>query len=101
MDLYNHTRKWQSNICTSLYFDYQNNVKEYPQWQKYLRDNQPPMLVVWGKNDLFFPESGAIAYKKDLKEIDYNILDTGHFPLEEEGDFIISKIRSFMKKNIA
>nr|WP_225971779.1 hypothetical protein [Paraphotobacterium marinum] len=59
------------------------------------------MLVVWGKNDLFFPESGAIAYKKDLKEIDYNILDTGHFPLEEEGDFIISKIRSFMKKNIA
>ncbi len=81
-----------------LFYDYQNNIKQYPTWQKYLRDHQPPLLIVWGKNDQFFPESGAAAYKKDVRKIDYNIYDTGHFALEEEGEAIIAKIRSFMKK---
>ncbi|WP_281986927.1 alpha/beta fold hydrolase [Aquimarina aggregata] len=80
-----------------LLYDYQNNVKKYPEWQQYLRDNQPPLLIVWGKNDVYFPESGAEAFKKDVKNIDYNIYDTGHFALEEDGDEIISKIRAFMK----
>ena len=53
---------------------------------------------MWGKGDAFFPESGAEGYKRDLKDIDYNILNTGHFPLEEEGDFIVAKMRQFMSK---
>ncbi|RZJ83077.1 MAG: alpha/beta hydrolase [Chryseobacterium sp.] len=85
-------------VNMDLFFDYQNNLKLYPKWQRYLRDNQPPLLIVWGKNDEFFPESGAVAFKKDVKEIDYNIYDTGHFALEEDGEEIIEKIRIFMKK---
>lgn len=84
-------------VNIDLFYDYQNNIKLYPQWQKYLRDNQPPLLIVWGKNDAFFPESGAEAFKKDVKNIDYNIYNTGHFALEEDGNEIIEKIRSFMK----
>jgi pimeloyl-ACP methyl ester carboxylesterase len=84
-------------VNLDLFYDYQNNVKLYPKWQQYLRDNQPPLLIVWGKNDAFFPESGAEAFKKDVKEIDYNIYDTGHFALEEEGDAIIESIRNFMR----
>ncbi|QTD36864.1 alpha/beta hydrolase [Polaribacter batillariae] len=83
-----------------LFYDYQNNLKLYPKWQQYLRANQPPLLIVWGKNDAFFPESGAEAFKKDVKNIDYNIYNTGHFALEEDGDKIISKIRRFMKKTL-
>ncbi len=85
-------------VNMDLFYDYQNNLKLYPKWQQYLRDNQPPLLIVWGKNDEFFPESGAAAFKKDLKEIDYNIYDTGHFALEEDGEEIIEKIRAFMMK---
>ena len=81
-----------------MFFDYQNNLKRYPQWQQYLRDNQPPILIVWGKNDAFFPAAGAEAYKRDVKDIDFNILDTGHFPLEEEHVFINKKIRAFLDK---
>ncbi|GAA3629290.1 alpha/beta fold hydrolase [Flavivirga jejuensis] len=87
-------------INLDLFYDYQNNLKLYPKWQKYLRNNQPPLLIVWGKNDAFFPESGAEAFKKDVKNIDYNIYDTGHFALEEDGDDIIQKIKIFMRKNI-
>ena len=83
-----------------LLYDYQNNIKLYPKWQKYLRDNQPPLLIVWGKNDAFFPESGAEAFKRDVKDIDYNIYDTGHFALEEKGQEIISKMRAFMKNKV-
>jgi pimeloyl-ACP methyl ester carboxylesterase len=85
-------------VNLDLFYDYQNNLKLYPKWQKYLRDNQPPLLIVWGRNDAFFPESGAAAFKNDVREIDYNIYDTGHFALEEYGDEIIEKIRIFMMK---
>ncbi|MGR7814290.1 alpha/beta fold hydrolase [Lacinutrix undariae] len=84
-------------VNLDLFYDYQNNIKLYPKWQQYLRDNQPPLLIVWGKNDAFFPESGAEAFKRDVKNIDYNIYDTGHFALEEDGDAIITKMRFFMK----
>ena len=94
------TRPGQKKIQLALFYDYQNNVKLYPAWQAYLRKNQPPTLIVWGKNDAFFPEPGAAGYKKDLKEIDYNILDTGHFPLEEEGDFIVEKMKNFMTTKV-
>lgn len=97
LDFYNISRPGQDEVQLALFYDYQNNVKLYPEWQKYLRDNQPPLLVVWGKNDAFFPETGAEAYKKDVKNIDYHILDTGHFALEEESEFIIERIRHFMK----
>jgi len=87
-------------VNLDLFYDYQNNVKLYPKWQKYLREYQPPMLIVWGKNDAFFPEEGAEAFKKDVTNIDYNIYDTGHFALEEEGKAIIKKMRVFMRKHV-
>ena len=100
LDFYNLSRPGQHEVQLGLFYDYQNNVTLYPEWQKYLRDNQPPLLIVWGKNDAFFPVPGAEGYKKDVKEIDYHILDTGHFALEEEAEFIIDKIRNFMNQSV-
>jgi pimeloyl-ACP methyl ester carboxylesterase len=96
LDFLRMSRPNAHKVNLDLWYDYQNNLKQYPQWQQYLREHQPPMLIVWGKNDEYFPESGAAAFKKDLKNIDYNIYDTGHFALEEEGVAIIKKMRSFM-----
>lgn len=90
------SRPGQSRVQLDLFYDYQNNVKLYPTWHTYLRKHQPPVLVVWGKNDAFFPEAGAAGFKKDVKDLDYNIYDTGHFALEEKSDEIIKKIRSFL-----
>lgn len=98
LDYLRMSRPNAHKVNIDLWFDYQNNLKLYPLWQQYLRNNQPPMLIVWGKNDEYFPESGAEAFKKDVKNIDYNIYDTGHFALEEYGEEIIEKIRAFMGK---
>ena len=82
-----------------LLYDYPNNIPRYAEWQKYLRETQPPMLIVWGKNDPIFPEPGAAAYKQDVRNIDYNVYDAGHFPLEEHAPEIIEKIRAFLGRH--
>ncbi|MEM8917385.1 MAG: alpha/beta hydrolase [Pseudomonadota bacterium] len=89
------SRPGQHEIQLDLFYDYRNNVAKYSEWQAYLREYQPPVLVVWGRNDAFFPVPGAEAFKRDVKDLDYNLLDTGHFALEEDGPLIAQKIRSF------
>ena len=43
----------------------------------------------------------AYPYKRDLKNIEFHLLDTGHFALEEDGDVIASHMRRFLKANVA
>ncbi|WP_206604217.1 alpha/beta fold hydrolase [Aquimarina sediminis] len=99
IDLQHLTRKENNEIQLAMFYDYRTNIPLYPKWQKYLRDHQPPTLIVWGKNDSIFPAEGAYPYKKDVKNIEFHLLDTGHFALEEKGDEIAKYILDFLKKN--
>jgi pimeloyl-ACP methyl ester carboxylesterase len=67
----------------ALALDYHTNVAHYPVWQRWLAEHRPPALIVWGRNDPFFPEAGAHAYLRDLPDAELHVLDTGHFALEE------------------
>lgn len=58
-----------------LLYDYRNNIAQYPQFQKYLREHRPPTLIAWGCYDPFFTVVGARAYLRELP-------DAGHFTLE-------------------
>jgi pimeloyl-ACP methyl ester carboxylesterase len=89
-------RPGNKDIMLALLHDYGSNPGRYPQWQEYFRKYQPPTLVVWGKNDIIFPDSGAYPYQRDLKKIDFNILDTGHFALEDHLEVIEGHIRRFI-----
>ncbi len=99
IDLRHLTRPENNEIQLALFYDYRTNVPLYPKWQAYLREYQPPTLIVWGKNDYIFPADGAYPYKKDLKNIEFHLLNTGHFALEEEGGAISRFIREFMAAN--
>jgi pimeloyl-ACP methyl ester carboxylesterase len=55
---------------------------------------------VWGANDYIFPESGAHPYEQDLDDVEKHILDTGHFALENDLDFIADKISSFLNSRL-
>jgi len=96
VDLRHLTREGNPSIQLALFYDYQNNVPHYPEWQAYFRKHQPPTLIVWGKNDYIFPADGAHPYKRDLKNLEFHLLDTGHFALEEDGQVIADYIRNFM-----
>jgi pimeloyl-ACP methyl ester carboxylesterase len=100
-DQYLMERPGNKDIQLQLFYDYRSNPPLYPQWQAYFREYQPPTLIAWGKNDYIFPGEGAFPYKRDLKNIEFHLLDTGHFALEEDGDLIASLIRDFLKKNLA
>ncbi|MFN6490284.1 alpha/beta fold hydrolase [Nostoc sp. DedQUE03] len=60
----------------------------------------PPTLIVWGKNDTIFPAEGVYAYQRDLKDVEFHLLDTGHFALEEEGDAIANYITQFLTSRL-
>lgn len=98
LDFSKISRPGNDRAQLDLLYDYQNNITLYPLWQKYLRDYQPPTLITWGINDPFFPEPGAKAYLRDVKNAEYHTYDTGHFALEEQGADIAEKIRDFMKR---
>ncbi|MGH9871914.1 MAG: alpha/beta fold hydrolase [Pyrinomonadaceae bacterium] len=91
-------RPGNQEIQLKLFLDYGSNPPLYPQWQAYFRKYQPPTLIVWGRNDLIFPAEGAKPYTRDLKNIEFHLLDTGHFALEEDGDLIGQLIQAFLAR---
>jgi len=95
-------REGNQEIQLEMFYSYGTNPPLYPEWQAYLREHQPPTLIVWGKNDEIFPAAGAYPYKRDLNVVDFHLLDTGHFALEEDGKVIAGLIQRFLtNKNIA
>jgi pimeloyl-ACP methyl ester carboxylesterase len=92
-------RPGNAAVQLDLLYDYQSNLKYYDRWHEYFRTSQPPMLILWGKNDPFFTVEGAKAYQRDLPKAELVLLDTGHFALEEEGDFIAERIKAFLWMN--
>ncbi len=94
-------REGNQEIQLDLFLSYGSNPPLYPEWQAYFREHQPPTLLTWGKNDPIFPEEGAHPYRRDLKNLEFHILDTGHFALEEDGDVIAGLISDFLDRNVA
>ena len=91
-------RPSNDDIQLQLFYSYGSNPPLYPQWHEYFKRHQPPTLVVWGKNDQIFPADGAHPYKRDLRNIDFHLLDTGHFALEEEYELIAELVSNFFRR---
>jgi len=100
IDLRHLDRPENGAIQLAMFYDYQNNVPLYPKWQKYFRDHQPETLIVYGKNDYIFPGSGAEAFKKDLKNLEFHLFETGHFALESHGTEIAALISDFLARKV-
>jgi pimeloyl-ACP methyl ester carboxylesterase len=93
-------RPGNDEIQLDLLLDYQSNVALYGTIQAYLRQHQPPVLVVWGKNDPFFIPPGAEAFKRDVPSADIRFVDSGHFALETQAGVIGAAMRDFLAKHI-
>ncbi|MCC9654306.1 alpha/beta fold hydrolase [Rhodopirellula halodulae] len=93
-------RPGNQEIQLALFHSYGSNPPQYPVWQRYLREHQPPTLIVWGKNDKIFPAEGAFPYQRDLPKAELHLLDTGHFALEEDGDVIAKHMRRFLDQHV-
>lgn len=100
LDQYYLSRPGAEEVQLSLFLDYGSNVALYPDFQEYLRQHQPPLLAVWGKNDPYFLPAGAKAFKGDVTEAEIHLLDTGHFALESHAEEIASIIAEFLPRKL-
>ncbi len=93
-------RPGNADIQLDLLYDYRTNVPLYPKFQAYFRERKPPMLIVWGKNDKIFPPAGATPDRRDLPNVETNMVDAGHFALETNGPEMAELILAFLDKSL-
>ena len=100
LDDYYLARPGNDEIQLDLFGDYKTNVALYGEIQAYLRDRQPPLLAIWGKNDPFFGRPGAEAFKRDVPDAEVRFLESGHFALETHAREIGAAMRDFLAKHL-
>jgi pimeloyl-ACP methyl ester carboxylesterase len=93
------SRPGQDRLQSDLFYDYRTNVASYPQWQAWLRQHQPPLLVLWGVYDPSFMAAGAEAYRGDVADAEIHLLKAGHFALDEAPDEVTALTRAFLEKH--
>ena len=95
------SRPGQDQIQLELFYDYRTNVAAYPEWQAYLRDKHPPLLVVWGRYDPSFLAAGAAAFARDVPDAEIHMVDAGHFALDEAPDEVVFHMTRFLERRVA
>ncbi|HTU45334.1 MAG TPA: alpha/beta hydrolase [Bryobacteraceae bacterium] len=86
----------QGEIQSDLFYDYRTNVDAYPAWQAWMRENQPRLLVIWGKYELSFDPGEPERYRKDVPNAEVHIVDGGHFALDTAADQIAALVGGFL-----
>jgi len=86
----------QDEIQSDLFYDYRTNVDAYPRWQAWMRENQPRLLVIWGRYELSFDPGEPERYRKDVPDAEVHIVDGGHFALDTAADQIAAFVRGFL-----
>ncbi len=94
------SRPGEQQIQLDLFYDYRTNQAAFPAWNAWLKQHQPPTLVLWGRHDTSFTVQGALAYGEDLPEAEIHLLDAGHFALDEATPEIAALSRTFLDANV-
>lgn len=81
-----------------LFLDYRTNVALYPAFQAYLRQAQPPLLAIWGREDPIFLPAGAQAFTRDVPGAEVRLLAAGHFALETDAPAVADAMRAFLDR---
>jgi pimeloyl-ACP methyl ester carboxylesterase len=76
--------------------DQPSTLEWFPKEQAYLREHQPPALIVWGPHDGYMPEKSARAYHLDLPEAPLHLLGGGHWLLETHLNEVTPLVEDFL-----
>jgi pimeloyl-ACP methyl ester carboxylesterase len=88
-------------IAVDIIAGLRENLAWFPRYQAYLREHQPPALIVWGPQDGYMPEKSARAYLRDLPNAELHLLDGGHWLLETNLDEAVTLIDDFLGRTLA
>ena len=86
-------------LCITLMEKLEANLAWFPRYQRYLREHQPPTLIVWGPEDGYMPADSARAYLRDLPKADLHLLEgAGHWLLETHFEEALPLARDFLTR---
>jgi pimeloyl-ACP methyl ester carboxylesterase len=85
-----------ADVSLDLLYDIRTNGPVLKSAQDYLRSQQPPTLVVSGKNDILFPGESQQRYREVLPHAEIRLMDSGHCALADKGEEIAGLMRAFL-----
>ena len=91
-------RPHATRVQLDLFYDYRTNPQNYPKWQGFLHTHQPKTIIFWGQDDIFFTKEGGEAYLKDLPKAEMHRLNSGHFAVEDNLDYIADRMIAFHQR---
>lgn len=87
-------------IAVAVLAGLKQNLDWFPRYQAYLREHQPPTLILWGPQDGYMPEASARAYLRDLPNAELHLLDGGHWLLEVQLEDVVRRMRPFLARTL-
>lgn len=82
----------------ALVCDYWHYAERFDAIADYLRDRQPPALMVWGRHDIYFDIAETVSWMEDLPRMEAHILDGGHLLLETHAEQAATYIGDFIRR---
>jgi pimeloyl-ACP methyl ester carboxylesterase len=87
-------------IAVGLMEKLEANLAWFPRYQAYLREHQPPTLIVWGPEDGYMPAESARAYLRDLPQAELHLIEgAGHWLLETHFEEALPLVRGLLGRH--
>ena len=87
------------DLQRALLADYGRYAERFEDIARYLREHQPPALMVWGRHDSFFDCAEILSWLQDLPRMEAHILDGPHFLLETHAAYCAELIVEFVRRS--
>lgn len=88
----------REGVMLKLMEQLKGNLGWFPKYQAYLREHQPPTLILWGPQDGYMPEAAGRAYLRDLPDANLHFIDGGHWLLETHLEQAAALIRQHLER---
>lgn len=86
----------------ALVADYgRSYAKRFAAIGEYLRERQPPALMVWGRHDIYFDIAETVSWMEDLPRMEAHILDGGHLLLETHAEQAAALMADFIRRTVS
>ncbi len=86
------------DVQRALVRDYGRYVARFDEIARYLREHQPPALMLWGRHDPFFDIAETLSWLQDLPRMEAHILDGPHLLLETHAAICAELIVDFVRR---
>jgi pimeloyl-ACP methyl ester carboxylesterase len=80
----------------ALLFEYGHYVARFGELTAYLKHEQPPALMLWGRHDAFFDIAETVSWMEDLPRMEAHVFDAGHLLLETHSAKVAPLMREFI-----